>query len=746
MKAHPRINPAAIDLLARVFNSHRKGLPEWMKNAREAYLRKNVDESHRFVVINYKEGGRSKKATLECIDFVGISGNEIEDRYLEWANPEAAVKGLKTGEAEGGQGNGGKAYLRQMFEKGYFISVCDGKLSVVSFSDEKKHILNFIPDEATGKDFSGDSTALPKIRNYLAEWVAAYKLPAGHNVTLVRGVCPTKPIEQDCLVESIQQFPQARETIRTCKVHFYVNGSFRRELSVLSPAPHPAFPNPIKIPVPTTLPAGHTEVQTARPPEFPQGELVLCVSARPLSGQALLSWNRIDFHGRGVRVIGWKKIEEFALQFPQFGPHLFGNCTLPLLVDPKDNYELQGRVDLNEGPLSEALYAFIAEESNKILGQLAKQVAGHVQTKKRKNLEKLNERLSKWIESKLSSLRGLSETGTGPGTGKPTRESPNQKQHEPPASLAIQRQKIIICQGVSYPLRAVAYDATKRPVPPGKLVWRSSNPPVASAHPDKGILDAKSAGLATVIVSNDTGLTSAATIVQVHEAVEVGINTKSPVRVGTNRRVQLEPVVKTQAGQTLRKDVIVSWKSSDDQIATMSADGWVSGGEVGEAEVVAFAGALESDPMDIIVEKGTAGKPKGGGKGRPLILLSGQHGCPFDGTPVSLQPTDPAVYQRGYKPDYENNVFWINLQHPLAEQLLKQGEQSVQWRTYHFQRLVDVYSIIEMRTTFADSEKLDIDQVLEEIHVKMAELYAKVKDELYNVLYDESLDFSKLGT
>ena len=38
---------------------------------------------------------------LECIDFAGISGDEIESRYLEWANPEAAAKGLKFGEAEG---------------------------------------------------------------------------------------------------------------------------------------------------------------------------------------------------------------------------------------------------------------------------------------------------------------------------------------------------------------------------------------------------------------------------------------------------------------------------------------------------------------------------------------------------------------------------------------------------------------------------------------------------------------------
>ncbi len=121
VKRAPKINPAAIDLLARVFNSHRKGLPEWLKNAREAYLRRNVEKEKRFVVVNYHQSRGLQNCLLECIDFAGISGDDIEGKYLEWANPEAAKIGLKAGEEEGGQGSGGKAYLRQMFQKGYFL-------------------------------------------------------------------------------------------------------------------------------------------------------------------------------------------------------------------------------------------------------------------------------------------------------------------------------------------------------------------------------------------------------------------------------------------------------------------------------------------------------------------------------------------------------------------------------------------------------------------------------------------------
>jgi len=681
---------------------------------------------------------------LEVIDFAGISGVDIESRYLEWANPEAAGKGLKPGEAEGGQGNGGKAYLRQMFDKGYFLSICDGKLSVVSFKDSKKYVLDFVPDEKRGKDTEGDSPVLPGIRKYAAEWAEGYDLPPNHNVTIVRGVGPTKAIDTDRLLEEIQQFPQARETIRTCRVLFCVNRSVKRELVVVEPALHPAFPNPIKIPIPPTLQMNKMKVDTARPPSFPAGELELRVAAKPLQGQALNSWNRIDFYGKGVTVIGWKKVEELPLEFPQVSRYLFGRCTVPLLVDPKDNYELQGRVQLNEGPLSNVLYDFIGQEANKILGSLVKQLAGSVAFKKRKNLEKLNERLASWIESKLSSIRGLAETGEGAGTGKPRPKSPVPKSHEPAVKLSIHRKTLEICKGVAYELRAVAHDASGRPVPPGKLVWKSPNPGVVSVHPDDGTIQARAVGLTTVTVTNSNGLTSDPVTIQVHEAAEVNIKTTSPVTVGSNRRVQLLPSVKTAGGKTL-KDVVVSWRSSDDHIATVGQDGWLVGGEVGGAEIVAHVGLLQSDSLDVVVERGAAGKPKGGGKGRPRILLSGQDECPFDKTSVILQPTDPPVYQRPYKPDYDNNVFWINLQHPLAEELLKRGEESVQWRTFHFQRLVDVYTILEMRSKFGGDEHLDVDQVFDEIQNITSDLYARAREELFNLLYDLEVDLTKLG-
>ena len=231
-----------------------------------------------------------------------------------------------------------------------------------------------------------------------------------------------------------------------------------------------------------------------------------------------------------------------------------------------------------------------------------------------------------------------------------------------------------------------------------------------------------------------------------HEAARIEIRTAGPARLDSKRRLTLAVTVKTTSHKAIR-DAAVSWRSQDERVATVGPDGILVGGEVGETEVVAFAGDVRSEALEVVIEKGAGGQPLGGGKGKPRILLSGLHGCPFESsnpTPVNLDPTDPPVHQRAYKPDQQNNVFWINLQHPLAEALLKQGEGSVQWRTYHFQRVVDVFTILELRSGFAENQQLSVEDVLDEIRFQEGKLYAKAKEEVFGLLYDEKVDLSTI--
>ncbi len=723
---------------------HKKGLPKWMKNSREVYLRIGLPYDQRIVVINYRTARGGRPEQLECIDFGGIAGSKIDTEYMEWANPHAAPGPSKISGIEGGQGNGGKAYLRQMFDKGHFASIESGKLSVVSFLDDEKYELGFVPDIATGKDNPGDNPLLPGFRKSARDWLRAFSLPDDHNITIVRGLSPKKPVEIDTLVEEIQQHPQSRQTIRTCRVSLFIDSEFKRDLVVKEPERDPAFPKAIEIPVPTKIDHNGVGIITCQPPTFPQGKLSLKVSKAPLRGQALQTWNRIDFSGDSVRVIGYKQVPELALSHPEFAHHIYGECAVPLLSDPKENYESMGRGPLVDGPLPDALYSFIADEVDKVLEQLAKRNAGIVATKKRKNLEILNEKLAEWVKNKLSSLKGLEQTDGGVGPGKKKRKHPTKQLHNPPAKIYVHRPDLTICTNVQYELRVYGKDTDGKIVPPGKLTWRSNNSSVVQVHPETGQITGKSSGLASIVAENDVGLLTDPLIVNVIEGSKIEIKSQSPARLGSNRRLPLLVYVTTRT-EKVEKDAIVAWRTSDISTVSVGQDGVLVGGEVGEAEVVAYAGAIVSNPLEVVVEKGAGGKPKGGGHGRPSFLLSGQHEDPFGGSPdTRLQPTDPAVYQRPYKPDYENNVFWINLQHTLAEALLERGENSVQWRTYHFQRIVDAYTMIELRNRFEDSQTLDVDQVLVEIHEIMARLYRDARDEIYGILYAENVDIAAL--
>lgn len=294
-------------------------------------------------------------------------------------------------------------------------------------------------------------------------------------------------------------------------------------------------------------------------------------------------------------------------------------------------------------------------------------------------------------------------------------------------------------------MRAVAYDAEGKPVPPGKVIWRSADARIAAVQPEKGEVEGRAPGMTTLTVENEQGLKSEPVLVTVHEATAIKIGNSPPVAVGSNRRAQLNIEVVVAKGQVV-KNPALSWQSSDTRVATVSPDGWLVGGEVGDAEVKAFAGVAESGALEVIVDTSGAGKPKQAGQGRPQILLSGQDPCPFDDTSVRLDASDPIVYQRPYKPDHENNVFWLNLQHPMAEALLGAGEHTIQWRTYHFQRIIDVYATLELRREYEDRKDLDVNAILIAAQEHVTEIFAWAKEDnaLFDVLYSDSIDLAAL--
>src|SRR4051812_5123740 len=96
----------AIKLICRAFTSHESGLPEWLKNSSDMYARRNVAPGESVIVALLRDAkAGTALAMVGCLDFGGMSTQDIETKFRQWADPNASAGGEKI---EGGHGNGGK--------------------------------------------------------------------------------------------------------------------------------------------------------------------------------------------------------------------------------------------------------------------------------------------------------------------------------------------------------------------------------------------------------------------------------------------------------------------------------------------------------------------------------------------------------------------------------------------------------------------------------------------------------------
>ena len=92
----------------------------------DAYNRAEVNDEDQYVFIRLKPKSPVSPARFECIDFVGMTHDEIENAFKTWGDPNAAARGKSNKNILGGHGNGGKFYMRQMFGESRFITYRDG--------------------------------------------------------------------------------------------------------------------------------------------------------------------------------------------------------------------------------------------------------------------------------------------------------------------------------------------------------------------------------------------------------------------------------------------------------------------------------------------------------------------------------------------------------------------------------------------------------------------------------------------
>jgi len=411
-----------LDVIGNEFKfSHEKGLSEWLKNSVDAYSTAGKSDEECFIIFRFRD---QNEMLFECIDFVGMTSDDIDNAFKRWGDPKAAKKG--TGKKTyGGHGNGGKFYMRQMFKQSYFITYRLGKLNVFGFNENKKYGFAkgfrdkiIAPNEALKFAEINNIDVLPDIKANIQKGITGF--------TVVRGIQPSNVTKRKFnisrLCEKFRHYPQARLILKYKPVAIlYNNDIFINRLLPEEIQPMPEFTEPIKIEIPETFvweEDGEKEIILFKNEKYSKGELLLYTSNEPLSRNTRLGdLNRIDIIGE-IGVIASYKIQELGY-ITHLSPaeFIYGECHCPILEDPDDDCVKNDRTTLVENRKTKALRKFIGEGIDNLAIKIEEKEKKDIQEKNIETLSEINKILNDWKNKFMSKVMREILGGSGEGTG-----------------------------------------------------------------------------------------------------------------------------------------------------------------------------------------------------------------------------------------------------------------------------------------------------------------------------------------
>lgn len=657
------IDDHLLDIIGNEFKfDHEKGLAELLKNSKDAYTRADVPDSDQHILFRFLDGTKDN-AIFECIDFVGMVDTDIEKAFKRWGDPEAAKRGLKK-RVYGGHGNGGKFYMRQMFDRSHFATFKNGKMSIFGFNENKKYGF---------ADGYKNKTVKPEVALTMAE-IDDITFPKGikelilagkTGFTVVRGIGPSKmknSIKFDRLAEKLKNHPQARRILQHINVwatHNNFPDYILLKPDVIKPLANFEEPKFLEIPKILTIEEGgeKTSIEMANP-KYKPGNLILKTSEEAFGkGSRAADLNRIDIIGEVGVVASYQIYELGVTTFPQ-ASFIYGECECPILEDPEMDAVKNDRSRLVENnPRANALLNWLREAIDAYAGEIAKLERKEQEADRKQISAAYNDFLNKWKDQFMSKFMGELLRGTG-GDGAGGDSGKIKKILELPQNgfdFSIPEGRIVINEEERITLKAVV----PNPIPMGSIIKISSSSDKVECSEEK-------------------------------------------------ITVRAEQVKIIQTGESI---AVINFL--------------VKGKKVGEeSKIVASVGKLKAEMLVKVIEaseKEKDNKPK-----TPQVLLSGIHPDPLNLAPgglVTLTERDPLVYQR-YQ-DVQEGIYWINTQGPLAKGILERNsDHSMRWRDYLFQRYVDIFSkqmLRELQKKDPDGFKVDrvdseMDQLTRKVH------------------------------
>lgn len=669
------IDDRFFDFLGNEFKNHVKGLSEWLKNSADAYIDRGTSLSNQFVVLRFTDEN-VPTPTIECIDFIGMSHENIQEAVRRWGDPTASKRG-KNIKTYGGHGNGGKFYMRQAFNESRIITYKDGLLNVWGFSENGKY--GFANGCEKKKMEPSDAIKFAKINTLpISKNIKDRIISKETGFTVVIGYDPfgvRKKMKPSREMERLKDFPQSRRILQQIQVSVVYNGNSLYGL--LKPEelhPKEKFETPRIIPVPETIEVGSGREKAAinlASEKYPQGKLILKTSSEVLAKAGKLGeLNRIDILGE-VGVIGSYRLYEIDVKgWPQ-ASFIYGECQVPILENPENDCVSNDRNKLVPNETTDALIDWIAQEVDRLAGEIGVIEKEELNANQKEISSKFNDILNQWknqhmkrIMSELFSGGGNDDSGSsGGGT-----------------------------------------TGSQVTVPPSGFDFK---------YPE-----------AEIPVNVDSKITLK---VSVPEALPLGTN----VFVSLDKEVAISSLDK----YPIKSDYLKSAPNGQ-EVAFINIS--LVGLKVNaETVLTATAGKFSSSIKIRVVEEKKGDSDKAfprvllSGQDRdPLNIAT-------EGT-LHLSERESVVYQRPQ--DAVEFIYWINTASPMASKILERfTHESIQWRNFLFERYVDIFvkeAIHELEKK--DIENFSADSVDQKIADTVKKVHQSAKKDLDQFLFDQN--------
>ena len=716
---HPE---SAIRQLARHFGSHEAGLPEWVKNSADAYIREQVPREGRVIVLIFDYGRRSRPASIACLDFVGMSSQDIEDYFRQWADPQAAERGMGVTGLQGGHGHGGKAYMIQMFHDYAYLHTVRGDKGCKYGVPGGELVFGYIPTLEEGRGFPvpdpqrelGNALAELRVRFRDLPEAARASIAQGEGFTLVRGVGPKgyrNRIGLPHLIDRIVGDAQMTRTLQLCDVYVVVNGRLFNQgqplaLPEIIPMPGAEQPKEIVIPLALRDPISERMVSTTGEGRLAQGKLTLRTSDKSMRWKPRLFRHNIRFMARSD-FVGDIEMTELGVA-SSYRDRMYGEC----LLDALEEYKQSDRRRLTESPLTRALNDWISRQVADYCRQFESRDRRVYDQKERDTLSQINAALDRWknplLEKMMRGAWGRDVEGARVRTslslpaGTPTRMELTASHSRAGVGVSI-RPRVRFFGAAGNRVRGVPYE------------WVSSDSSVAFVDHDLSTINTLSTGIAHIHAQTlEGGLCSNSIALEVVDIQEIRIQPQQ-VELCSGGRHRFSAFCRLANGEQTT-DIYLAWDVGNNAVARVSSAGLIYGFEPGETQVYAGDDRCLSEPA-IATIMPAAGIEAANRRqlAYPRVLISNIDPDPQTGELVQFTSEHPPIVQRTI--DVKRGIWWINSASPLARLYLDRGREygcdSREWRMYHLERFIEIMARIRLSLDDRQGEGMSYDAWME---------------------------------